>query len=119
MRIAQIAPLAESVPPTLYGGTERIVSWLSEELIALGHEVTLFASGDSKTNARLVPVIPRAIRLSKPRPEVFPAYAAQLDAVAKLVADFDIIHFHTDWLHMPLLERLGVPYLTTFHNRLD
>src|SRR5436853_1186994 len=83
MRIAQVAPLAESVPPKLYGGTERVVSWLSEELVALGHEVSLFASGDSKTTGTLVPIIPRAISLSKPRPDPFPAYAAQLDAVAE------------------------------------
>jgi glycosyltransferase involved in cell wall biosynthesis len=119
MRIAQIAPLAESVPPKLYGGTERVVSWLSEELVALGHEVTLLASGDSRTTGRLVPVIARAIRLSKPRPEPFPAYAAQLQALAETVSDFDIVHCHTDWVHMPLLTRLDIPHLTTFHNRLD
>jgi glycosyltransferase involved in cell wall biosynthesis len=119
MRIAQVAPLAESVPPRLYGGTERVVAWLTEELVALGHDVTLFASGDSKTRASLVPVIPHAIRLSKPRPEPFPAYAAQLDALAAAAEKFDIIHCHTDWLHFPLLTRLGIPHLTTFHNRLD
>jgi glycosyltransferase involved in cell wall biosynthesis len=119
MRIAQVAPLIESVPPRLYGGTERVVSWLAEELVALGHEVTLFASGDSKTRGNLVPIIPRAIRLSKPRPDPFPAYAAQLDAVAEAAANFDIIHCHIEWVHLPLLERLGVPHLTTIHNRLD
>jgi glycosyltransferase involved in cell wall biosynthesis len=119
MRIAQIAPLAESVPPKLYGGTERVVSWLTEELIALGHDVTLFASGDSITSARLVPIIPRAIRLGRPRPEPFPAYAAQLNAVARAAGDFDILHCHTDWIHLPLLTCLGVPHLTTIHNRLD
>jgi glycosyltransferase involved in cell wall biosynthesis len=119
MRIAQIAPLAESVPPKLYGGTERVVSWLTEELIALGHEVTLFASGDSFTKGKLVPVIPRAIRLSRPRPEPFPAYAAQLEAIAEAAEDFDIVHCHIDWVHLPLLNRLGVPHLTTIHNRLD
>jgi glycosyltransferase involved in cell wall biosynthesis len=119
MRIAQIAPLAESVPPKLYGGTERVVSWLTEELVARGHDVTLFASGDSITSGKLYPVIPRAIRLSRPRPEPFPAYAAQLNAIACGAADFDIVHCHTDWLHFPLLERLAVPHLTTFHNRLD
>jgi glycosyltransferase involved in cell wall biosynthesis len=119
MRIAQIAPLAESVPPKLYGGTERVVSWLTEELVALGHDVTLFASGDSVTSGTLVPVIPRAIRLSKPRPEPFPAYAAQLGAIADAASDFDIVHCHTDWLHFPLLGRIGIPHLTTFHNRLD
>ena len=119
MRIAQIAPLAESVPPKLYGGTERIVSWLAEELIALGHEVTLFASGDSVTSGNLVAVIPRAIRLSRPRPDPLPAYAALLDAVAVAAREFDILHCHTEWIHLPLLERLGVPHLTTIHNRLD
>jgi len=92
---------------------------LSEELIALGHDVTLFVSGDSRTKGRLVSVIPRAIRLSKPRPEPFPAYAAQLEAIAEAASDFDIVHCHTDWVHMPLLSRLGVPNLTAFHNRLD
>jgi len=119
MRIAQIAPLAESVPPKLYGGTERVVSWLTEELVALGHDVTLFASGDSRTTGRLVPVIPRAIRLSKPRPDPFPAYAGLLDVIAESALDFDVVHCHTDWLLQPLLSRLGVPHLTTIHNRLD
>ena len=119
MRIAQVAPLAESVPPKLYGGTERVVAWLIEELVCLGHEVTLFASGDSKVKGKLAPIIPRAIRLSKPRPDPFPAYAAQLDAVAEAAASFDIIHCHIDWVHLPLIERLGVPHLTTIHNRLD
>ena len=119
MRIAQVAPLAESVPPKLYGGTERVVAWLIDELVGLGHEVTLFASGDSKTRAKLEPIIPRAIRLSRPRPDAFPAYAAQLDAVADAAASFDIIHCHIDWVHLPLLKGLGVPYLTTIHNRLD
>jgi glycosyltransferase involved in cell wall biosynthesis len=119
MRIAQIPPLAESIPPKLYGGTERVVSWLTEELSALGHEVTLFASGDSATSGKLVPIIPRAIRLSRPRPEPFPAYAAQLDAIAKAAEEFDILHCHTDWIHLPLLTCLGVPHVTTIHNRLD
>jgi len=119
MRIAQIAPLAESVPPRLYGGTERVVSWLIEELVALSHDVTLFASGDSVTTGKLVPVIERAIRLSRPRPEPFPAYAAQLDAVAKSARDFDVLHCHTDWIHLPVVSRLGLPHLTTIHNRLD
>src|SRR5262245_25272673 len=82
MHVAQVAPLTEAIPPRLYGGTERVVAWLIEELVALGHEVTLFASGDSKTSAKLESIILRAMRLSKPRPDPFPAYAAQLDAVA-------------------------------------
>src|SRR3954453_877044 len=119
MRIAQVAPLTEAVPPKLYGGTERVVSWLTEELVALGHDVTLFASGDSVTQARLVPVVRRPIRLSRPRPEPFPAYAAQLDAIAEAATNFDIVHCHIDWVHLPLLGPLRVPHLTTFHNRLD
>src|SRR5215211_9485428 len=119
MRIAQIAPLAESVPPKLYGGTERVVAWLIEELIELGHEVTLFASGDSKTRANLVPVWPRALRLGRPRSDPLAAQTALLEAVAAEAADFDIIHSHVDWLHLPLLSRLGVPFVTTPHGRLD
>src|SRR6059058_932722 len=107
MRIAQIAPLTEAIPPKLYGGTERVVSWLTEELVSLGHDVTLFASGDSVTKARLVPIVPRAIRLTRPRPEPFPAYAAQLDVIAEAATDFDIVHCHIDWVHLPLLSRLA------------
>src|SRR5689334_18272183 len=109
MRIAQVAPLAESVPPKLYGGTERVVAWLTDGLVSLGHDVTLFASGDSKTRASLIPIIPRAIRLNKPRPEPFPTYAALLDALAEAAEGFDIVHCHTDWLHLPLLRLLHVP----------
>jgi glycosyltransferase involved in cell wall biosynthesis len=119
MRIAQVAPLAESVPPKLYGGTERVVAWLTEELVTLGHDVTLFASGDSRTSAKLVPVIPQAIRLSRPQREPFLSYAALLDAIARSATNFDIVHSHIDWLHLPLLNRLSVPHLTTRHNRLD
>jgi glycosyltransferase involved in cell wall biosynthesis len=119
MRIAQVAPLAEAVPPKLYGGTERVVSWLTEELLALGHDVTLFASGDSITRATLVPVVPRALRLEKPRPDPLPAYAVLLDKLAKAASGFDVVHCHIDWLHLPLLTRTSVPHLTTNHNRLD
>ncbi len=119
MRIAQLAPLAESVPPKLYGGTERVVSWLVEELVALGHEVTLFASGDSATRARLVPVWPRAVRLSRPHPDPLVPLAALLEAVARRASEFDVIHCHIDWIHLPLLSRLGVPVVTTLHGRLD
>src|SRR3954464_13736976 len=98
MRIAQIAPLAESVPPKLYGGTERVVSWLTEELVCLGCDVTLFASGDSSTGAALVPVCPRALRLSRPPIDPAAAYAAQLDALADVANEFDIIHSHLDWI---------------------
>jgi glycosyltransferase involved in cell wall biosynthesis len=95
LRIAQIAPLAESVPPARYGGTERVVSFLTEELVDLGHEVTLFASADSITDAVLVSPCPRALRLSRsPRPDANLAYAALLDQVAEAANDFDILHFH-------------------------
>jgi glycosyltransferase involved in cell wall biosynthesis len=97
LRIAQVAPLAESVPPKLYGGTERVVSWLTEELIDLGHDVTLFASGDSVSRAELVPVIPRALRLSRPHGDPVSAYAILL-ATPSDHAQFDVIHCHTDWL---------------------
>jgi glycosyltransferase involved in cell wall biosynthesis len=119
MRIAQVAPLAESVPPKLYGGTERVVAWLIDELVDLGHDVTLFASGDSRTRAELVPVWPRALRLSRPRPDPIAAQAALLEAVAQHVADFDVIHVHIDWVHLPLLTRLSIPFVTTMHGRLD
>jgi glycosyltransferase involved in cell wall biosynthesis len=119
MRIAQIAPLAESVPPKLYGGTERVIAWLTDELVALGHDVTLFASGDSKTRAKLVPVWPRALRLGRPRADPMAAVALSLEAMAREAAAFDVIHAHLDWVSLPLLSRLGVPYLTTLHGRLD
>jgi glycosyltransferase involved in cell wall biosynthesis len=119
MRIAQVAPLAESVPPKLYGGTERVVAWLIDELVELGHDVTLFASGDSVTRAKLVPTWPRALRLGRPRSDPMAAQAALLEAVAQRVTEFDVIHSHIDWLHLPLLSRSGVPFLTTPHNRLD
>src|SRR5712672_1994017 len=119
MRIAQIAPLAESVPPKLYGGTERVVAWLVDELVNLGHEVTLFASGDSVTGAELIPVCPRALRLGRPRTDPMAMQAALIEEVASKAKDFDLIHAHIDWLHLPLLSRLGVPFLTTCHGRLD
>src|SRR5829696_2880046 len=119
MRIAQIAPLAESVPPKLYGGTERVVAWLVEELINLGHDVTLFASGDSQTRATLVPACPRAVRLGRPRSDPIAAQATLLECVAEKAAEFDVIHSHIDWLHLPLFSRLAVPFVTTPHGRLD
>jgi glycosyltransferase involved in cell wall biosynthesis len=119
MRIAQVAPLAESVPPKLYGGTERVVAWLIDELVELGNDVTLFASGDSVTRAELVPVWPRALRLGRPRTDPAAAQAALFEAVALRARDFDVIHCHVDWLHLPLFSRLGVPFLTTLHGRLD
>jgi glycosyltransferase involved in cell wall biosynthesis len=119
MRIAQVAPLAESIPPKLYGGTERVVAWLIEELVKLGHDVTLFASGDSRTSAKLVSVWPRALRLGRPRSDPMAAQAALLESVAERADDFDVIHAHIDWLHLPLLSRLAVPFVTTPHGRLD
>src|SRR3954470_7520404 len=119
MRIAQVAPLAESVPPKLYGGTERVVAWLVDELASLGHDVTLFASGDSKTAAKLHAVWPRALRLGRPRTDPMVAQAALLEAVARHASEFDVIHAHIDWLHLPLLSRLDVPFLTTCHGRMD
>ena len=119
MRIAQIAPLAESVPPKLYGGTERVVAWLIDELVELGHDVTLFASGNSQTRAKLVPVWPYAFRLGRPRTDPVAVQAVLLETMARRAAEFDVIHCHVDWLALPLLTRSGVPFLTTMHGRLD
>jgi glycosyltransferase involved in cell wall biosynthesis len=119
MRIAQLAPLAESVPPKLYGGTERVVAWLVDELVELGHDVTLFASGDSRTRGKLHPVWPKALRLGRKGVDPNSACAVLLEAVARRAAEFDVIHSHIDWLALPLLRRLGVPFLTTMHGRLD
>jgi glycosyltransferase involved in cell wall biosynthesis len=119
VRIAQIAPLAESVPPKLYGGTERVIAWLVDELVELGHDVTLFASGDSRTRGKLQPAWPRALRLGRQRTDPNAACAVLLEAISRRATDFDVIHAHIDWLHLPLLSRLGVPFLTTMHGRLD
>ena len=119
MRIAQIAPLAESVPPKLYGGTERVIAWLTDELIDLGHHVTLFASGDSVTRAELAAVWPHALRLGRPRSDPMAAHAALLEAIARRAREFDIIHCHIDWTHLPILSRHSTPFVTTFHGRLD
>jgi len=119
MRIAQVAPLAEAVPPKLYGGTERVVSWLTEELVEMGHEVILFASGDSITNAVLEPCLPQALRLDSSHRDPMLAYGVALARVADLASHFDVVHSHIDWVHIPLLRRLGVPFVTTLHGRLD
>ncbi|MGB8985685.1 MAG: glycosyltransferase family 4 protein [Candidatus Sulfotelmatobacter sp.] len=119
MRIAQVAPLFESVPPVLYGGTERVVSWLTEELVRLGHDVTLFASGDSVTNARLVPVCPRALRLDAQCHDPVAHHVIMTEHVFREAANFDLIHFHIDYIHFPLSRRSEVPCLTTQHGRLD
>jgi glycosyltransferase involved in cell wall biosynthesis len=119
MRIAQLAPLAEPVPPKLYGGTERVVSWLTEELVEMGHEVTLFASGDSITNARLEACSARALRLDTGQRDPMIAYSAMLARLAEMALQFDIVHSHIDWVHIPLLRQLGVPFITTLHGRID
>jgi glycosyltransferase involved in cell wall biosynthesis len=116
MRIAQLAPLAESVPPKLYGGTERVVAWLVDELVGLGHDVTLFASGDSLTKGKLHSVWPRALRLGRKGVDPSAACSLSLEAIAKRAADFDVIHSHVDWLPLPLLSRLGVPVGWTFRD---
>ncbi|MFO1070429.1 MAG: glycosyltransferase family 4 protein [Geminicoccaceae bacterium] len=119
MRIAQVAPLVESCPPALYGGTERVVSYLTEELVRLGHTVTLFASGDSVTAAELVPCSPRALRLDPARPDPLAQHLVMIDRVAAMAAAFDIIHFHTDMLQLLLFSRLRQKIVTTTHGRLD
>ena len=119
MRIAQIAPLMESVPPKLYGGTERIVSYLTEELVKLGHDVTLFASGDSITSANLVSCVPTALRLDPKVRDVIPYYMLMLDRVRRQSHEFDILHFHMDYLHFPLFRDLSSRVLTTLHGRQD
>jgi glycosyltransferase involved in cell wall biosynthesis len=119
MRIAQLAPLAESVPPKLYGGTERVIAWLVDELVELGHDVTLFASGDSKTKGKLHAVWPRALRLGRKGADPNAACALLIEAIAERAGEFDVIHSHIDWLPLPVLSRTGVPFLTTMHGRLD
>lgn len=119
MRIAQVAPLAEAVPPIAYGGTERVVSWLTEELVRRGHDVTLFASGDSVTQARLQAVVPRGLRLDDKLP-VFHAHTMlQMELVADYAHEFDIIHYHVDYHHFSLSRRSKIPNITTMHGRLD
>jgi glycosyltransferase involved in cell wall biosynthesis len=119
MRIAQVAPLVECVPPSGYGGTERVVSYLTEELVREGHDVTLFASGDSTTSARLVACAPRSLRLDETVIDPLAHQVVQLEAVAAVADQFDIIHWHVDYFHFPMSRRLGVPNVTTLHGRLD
>jgi glycosyltransferase involved in cell wall biosynthesis len=119
MKIAQIAPLMESVPPRLYGGTERIVSYLTEGLVRLGHDVTLFASGDSITAADLVPCVSKALRLDDTVVDPIPYYMLMLDRVRQRAGDFDILHFHIDQFHFPLFRPLADRTLTTLHGRQD
>jgi glycosyltransferase involved in cell wall biosynthesis len=119
MKIAQIAPLFESVPPRLYGGTERVVSYLTEELVALGHDVTLFASGDSITAADLVPCGPKALRLDASVRDPIPYYMLMLDRVRERADDFDILHFHIDHFQFPLFRPIANRTVTTVHGRQD
>lgn len=119
MRIAQVAPLYESVPPKLYGGTERVVSWLTEELVSQGHEVTLFASGDSLTTARLIPICPEALRLKSECVDQLAYHIYLLERVLREKDEFDLIHFHIDYLHFPLSRSHTLAQVTTLHGRLD
>jgi glycosyltransferase involved in cell wall biosynthesis len=119
MKIAQVSSLMEAVPPKLYGGTERIVAYLTDELVALGHDVTLFASGDSHTKAKLVPGWPRALRLDPEIRDYLAPHIIMLETLACRASEFDIIHLHIDYLGYPLLRRIGVPFLATLHGRMD
>jgi len=119
MRIAQIAPLTEAIPPELYGGTERVVSWLTEELVALGHDVTLFASGNSRTAAKLEAMWPRALRLDDKVRDPMALHIAMLERVRRLASSFDVLHFHLDYLPFSVFSRQATPFITTMHGRLD
>jgi glycosyltransferase involved in cell wall biosynthesis len=119
MRIAQIAPLHERVPPKLYGGTERVVSYLTDELVCQGHDVTLFASGDSKTSARLVRCCDMALRLNPSVRDTLPYHMIMLDEVRRRADQFDVLHFHIDFLHAPMIRDIADRTLTTLHGRLD
>jgi glycosyltransferase involved in cell wall biosynthesis len=119
VRIAQVSPLVESVPPSLYGGTERVVHWLTEELVRRGHDVTLFASGDSRTSARLVASAPRALRLELGASDPIGAHLLQIGMVADSAEEFDIIHSHIDYFAYPFARHLRTPIVHTVHGRLD
>src|SRR5581483_2164243 len=119
MRIAQIAPLHEAVPPQLYGGTERIVSYLTEELVALGHQVTLFASGDSQTSAELVPCCETSLRLNPQFKDWLPYHVILLEKLMRRIEEFDVVHFHIDYLQFPLIRDFSERTVTTLHGRLD
>ncbi len=119
MHIAQVAPLTEAVPPKLYGGTERVVHWLTEELVALGHQVTLFASGDSRTSARLEAFWPRALRLDGSVRDPCALHMAMLEHVRRRADEFDVLHFHLDYYPFSLFLRQATPFVTTLHGRLD
>jgi len=119
LRIAEIAPLTESVPPKLYGGTERVVAYLADELVSMGHDVTLFASGDSRTTARLEAVWPRALRLDPKIRDWVAPHMLLMERVRQRAAEFDILHFHMDYWPASLFARQNVPFMTTLHGRLD
>lgn len=119
MRIAQISPLTEAVPPKLYGGTERVISWLTDELVSLGHDVTLFASGDSITNATLAPMWPRALRLDGSVRDPNALHMMMVEQVCRRADEFDVLHFHLDYYPFSLMARQAAPFLTTLHGRLD
>src|SRR5476651_2052142 len=119
MRIAQIAPLTESVPPKLYGGTERVVSYITEALVELGHDVTLFASGDSQTKAKLEAVWPRALRLDPSIRDWNAPHALLLETVRRRAHEFDVLHFHLDYMPFSLFSQMNTPFVTTLHGRLD
>ncbi len=119
MKIAQISPLYESVPPKMYGGTERVVSYLTEALMKLGHDVTLFASGDSTTSAKLIPVCKKSLRLDTHCTDQLAYHFIQLQQVIERIHEFDFIHFHTDYLHFPFSQQLNIPFATTLHGRLN
>ena len=119
MRIAQVAPLYESVPPKYYGGTERVVSYLTEELVHQGHNVTLFASGDSETSARLLATSPSSLRLDKNCVDQVAQHVVLLEQVFRHADDFDVIHFHVDYIHFPYSRRQPITHVTTLHGRLD
>ena len=119
MRIAQIAPLTEAVPPALYGGTERVISWLTEELVALGQDVTLFASGDSITAAKLEPIWPRALRLDGTVRDPNALHMMMIEQVYRRSDEFDLMHFHLDYFPFSLMSRQSTPFVTTLHGRLD
>jgi glycosyltransferase involved in cell wall biosynthesis len=119
VKIAQVAPLTEAVPPKLYGGTERVVAYLTDALVELGHEVTLFASADSFTKAQLAPSWPRALRLDPDVKDHFVPLFVQLETLARRAQEFDVVHSHLDYFGYPLLKRLGTASVTTLHGRLD
>ncbi len=119
MKIAQVAPLTEAVPPKLYGGTERVVAYLTDALVELGHDVTLFASGDSLTKAKLAPIWPQALRLDPTIKDYFAPVFMEMEMVARRAHEFDVIHAHLDYFGYPLLRLLDVPSVTTLHGRLD